>query len=570
MMVALIATASAAAAAAPPLPTPTPQQLHYMDSELTMFMHFSVCTFNDGCDGGQQNCGYHHERQPWPASSFDPTDVNTEQWAQTALDLGAKQVCLTVHHSGGFALWPTKASNYSITASPFGKSGRDIAREFVTSMRKHGLEPCFYTVLNMDCAESHTTVEKYYEIQRDMLTELLTLYGPIPRMWWDMVSSNLSPEYNPGGFPALFKNLSAHAKSLAPQTLLIPGTDGCLVGGESGSGSYPVYNFNQGPTGYGCQRMDSPPVATAATIFAPHEQDHTILNPGDMWWWVKGHVWFSAAELFETYLVTIGRGNTYILNMPPNTTGVIPEYLTNESAQLGRAVKASFAPETAIARMTDLTVGCGADNATNYVELKPPAENKAGLIEFDALVLEEDLQKGNQRISGYEIQACHAAGGGACSEAEWVTITAAGRAGVQTVSLGQTVGRRVIERGFNDTNGLTMTATSLRFRCTAAFPAPSTKTAFLKSFSAHKMQPPRGWPKPQPPPFSCQAFNCTCKGMADYYGVKQGSFGCAPAASKEWWVKEARPCEKPGWSCCAISDYTTKSAPYPGCHTTSM
>lgn len=49
----------------------------------------------------------------------------------------------------------------------------------------------------------------------------------IPR--WDMVSSNLAPVYNPGGFPALFKNLSTHAKSLAPETLLLPGTDGCLV-----------------------------------------------------------------------------------------------------------------------------------------------------------------------------------------------------------------------------------------------------------------------------------------------------------------------------------------------------
>jgi len=51
----------------------------------------------------------------------------------------------------------------------------------------------------------------------------------------------LPARYNPGGFPALFKNLSDHAKSLAPETLLIPGTDGCLVGGESGLGSYPVY-----------------------------------------------------------------------------------------------------------------------------------------------------------------------------------------------------------------------------------------------------------------------------------------------------------------------------------------
>lgn len=83
---------AAGSPAAPRYPVPTPQQLHYMDNELTMFMHFSICTFNDGCNGGQQNCGYDGKRQPWPASSFDPTDVDTEQWAQTALNLGAKQV----------------------------------------------------------------------------------------------------------------------------------------------------------------------------------------------------------------------------------------------------------------------------------------------------------------------------------------------------------------------------------------------------------------------------------------------------------------------------------------------
>ena len=36
----------------------------------------------------------------------------------------------------------------------------------------------------MDCAEANNTVERYFEIQRDMLTELLTGYGPIARMWW--------------------------------------------------------------------------------------------------------------------------------------------------------------------------------------------------------------------------------------------------------------------------------------------------------------------------------------------------------------------------------------------------
>ena len=185
-----VAVAPAAAAAAPaaaagqlPLPLPSAEQLHYLDSELTMFMHFSVCTFNDGCDGGQQNCGYNGKRQPYPASTFDPTALDTDQWARVASDLGARQVCLTVHHSGGFALWPTNASAYSIKASPFGATGRDIVGEFVASVRAVGIEPCFYIVLNMDCAEANNTVERYFEIQRDMLTELLTGYGPIARMW---------------------------------------------------------------------------------------------------------------------------------------------------------------------------------------------------------------------------------------------------------------------------------------------------------------------------------------------------------------------------------------------------
>ena len=207
----LLATATAAGAQTA-YPLPTPEQLHYLDSSLTMFMHFSVCTFNNGCNGGQQNCRTEENNTtPYPAASFNPTDVDTDQWARVAVGMGAKQVCLTAHHSGGFALWPTRASNYSILASPFGASGRDILREFVDSMRKVSIEPCFYIVLNMDCAEAHNSVERYYEIQRDMLTELLTNYGPIPRMWWDMYLLDMGKEWNPG---MMWTNLTAHVASL--------------------------------------------------------------------------------------------------------------------------------------------------------------------------------------------------------------------------------------------------------------------------------------------------------------------------------------------------------------------
>ena len=36
-------------------------------------------------------------------------------------------------------------------------------------------------ILPWDCAEWHDSVEKYFDVQKQMLTELLTNYGPIAR-----------------------------------------------------------------------------------------------------------------------------------------------------------------------------------------------------------------------------------------------------------------------------------------------------------------------------------------------------------------------------------------------------
>ena len=43
--------------------------------------------------------------------------------------------------------------------------GRDIVREFVTSMRKHELEPCFYIVLPWDASEYYDTDQQYFDVQ---------------------------------------------------------------------------------------------------------------------------------------------------------------------------------------------------------------------------------------------------------------------------------------------------------------------------------------------------------------------------------------------------------------------
>ena len=57
---------------------------------------------------------------------------------------GATQICLTVRHVDGFSLWPTSVNNYSVASSPWRGGKGDVVKDFVTSVRKYGLSPCFY------------------------------------------------------------------------------------------------------------------------------------------------------------------------------------------------------------------------------------------------------------------------------------------------------------------------------------------------------------------------------------------------------------------------------------------
>ena len=69
-------------------------------------MHFSMCTFHD-CEQDQASV--------YPAASFAPTGaIDTDQWLRVASSWGAQQVCLTAHHSGGFALWQTNTTDYGV------------------------------------------------------------------------------------------------------------------------------------------------------------------------------------------------------------------------------------------------------------------------------------------------------------------------------------------------------------------------------------------------------------------------------------------------------------------------
>ena len=62
------------------LPKPSPVQLAWHDMELTMFIHFGPATWQD----------QEYDDLSTPLSQINPTQLNTDQWADVAVSYGAK------------------------------------------------------------------------------------------------------------------------------------------------------------------------------------------------------------------------------------------------------------------------------------------------------------------------------------------------------------------------------------------------------------------------------------------------------------------------------------------------
>ena len=200
-----------AVADAPPAPTgvpaavplsTTPKIAQWQQLQYGMFMHFGVYSLYGGYyNGHRQHMGYPEQIKAWEniptedyramakglASHFDASAI-----CRTAHDAGMKYLMITSKHHDGFAMWDTKTTDYNIVkASDYGK---DPMKELSTECNKLGVKLAFYFSIIDWTKQIPEPYGNQNPIDEELmtgtikpqLTELLSNYGPIAELWFDM------------------------------------------------------------------------------------------------------------------------------------------------------------------------------------------------------------------------------------------------------------------------------------------------------------------------------------------------------------------------------------------------
>ena len=162
----------------------------WREARFGMFVHYGLYSVRGRMEWAMAIENYDVAEYENFADRFAPKPGAPREWAALAKKAGCKYMVMTTRHHEGFSLWDSRANPYnSVNYGPH----RDIVREFVDACREYDLKIGFYTSVMdwhhpdcRDCATDPAARDRYNAYLLALNTELLTNYGKIDILWYDV------------------------------------------------------------------------------------------------------------------------------------------------------------------------------------------------------------------------------------------------------------------------------------------------------------------------------------------------------------------------------------------------
>ncbi|KAM5557195.1 alpha-L-fucosidase 1-like [Rosa sericea] len=318
----------------PVLPLPTYQQLKWQQREIIMFLHFGVNTFT----GLERGTG--HEN---PAI-FNPVALDASQWVSVAEDAGISLMILTAKHHDGFCLWPSKYTDHSVERSPWKNGHGDVVQELVNAAKPRGVDVGLY-LSPWDRHDRRYGQEKpYNEYYLAQLQELLSRYGSLREIWFDGYKGEHAPNMS-----YYFTDWFSMVKELQSSINIFSdaGPDVRWVGNEAGFAGETCWStINRTSLSIGNASIEDylNKGDPKGTDWLPAECDVSIRKG---WFWHSSESPKKLSQLLEIYYNSVGRNAVLLLNVPPNSTGLISEVDIQRLREFRTAIDTIFSTNVA-------------------------------------------------------------------------------------------------------------------------------------------------------------------------------------------------------------------------------
>ncbi|MFB6637273.1 alpha-L-fucosidase [Streptomyces chartreusis] len=423
---------------------PTARQIAWQRLERTAFLHFGVNTFT-GLEWGTG------DEDP---DVFQPAGLDTDQWARALRDGGFRLAILTVKHHDGFVLHQSRYTDHSVASSSWQGGRGDVLRSFADSMRRHGIKVGVYispadenqylhgvyangsartdrTIPTLVAGDDRTPPRSYTLPATDygahmlnQLYEVLTEYGPIDEVWFDGAQGRIPPDkvekYDWDSWYTLVRSLAPDA------AIAVSGPDVRWVGNEGGLARedewsvVPVQEKDYGRTDYALA-YDAPDMGSrAALVKARPVADHLQWWPAecdvsirDGWFYHADQQPKSVEQLTDIYFRSVGRNSVLLLNIPPDTDGLLPAADVARLREFRERVDREL-PE-------DLARDARTTAAPGRITLDLGRER-----EVDRIRLAEDIRHG-QQVESFVVEAQR--------DGTWTEVTRAGTIGASRIVL---------------------------------------------------------------------------------------------------------------------------------------